>query len=127
MLLVGLGSLGSLPVVLAEVLWFVEYASPVVLVSLSLPTPKPVKCHNCKLKDNKFLNMDDSLIAEVVSVFSAPPPVVLGLVCPQPSPIAQPPIAVENETALVQSQKWPVGFGFRPSLELVVRDHGGNF
>lgn len=26
----------------------------------------------------------------------------------------------------IQSQKWPVGFGIDSSLELVVRDQGGN-
>jgi hypothetical protein len=71
--------------------------------------------------------MDDSRKVEVVSAFSAPPSVVLGLDCLQASPIAQPPIAVEKETDLVQSQKWPVGFGFGQSLELVVRDHGDDF
>ena len=51
------------------------------------------------MRDSKFLKVDDNLIAEAMSVFSAPP-VSFGAV-----------------TCLVQSQKWPIGFS--PSLELV--------
>lgn len=51
----------------------VEGLQAVELVSPSLPTPKPVKCYNCKLRNNRFLNLDDSLIDEAISAFSAPP------------------------------------------------------
>lgn len=43
------------------------------VVSLSLQIPKPVECYNRKRRDNRFLNMDDSLIAEAMSMFCAPP------------------------------------------------------
>jgi hypothetical protein len=77
-------------------LLFDRYNNLLIIVEL---TPQPVKCYNHKMRDSKFLKVDDSLIAEAMSVFSAPP-VFSGVV-----------------TCLVQSQKWPIGFS--PSLELV--------
>lgn len=49
----------------------VEGIRAVDLEYLSLPAPKPVKCYNCKSRGNKFLNLDNSLIAEAVSSFCA--------------------------------------------------------
>ena len=34
---------------------------------------KPVKCHNCKTKDSRFLKMENSLIVEAVSKFVTTP------------------------------------------------------
>jgi hypothetical protein len=45
---------------------------------------KPVKCFNCKTKDSRFLKMDDSLIAEALSMFTALP-VLPTVVLPEPS------------------------------------------
>jgi hypothetical protein len=77
----------------------VEVLQAVELVSSSLPIPKPVKCYNRKLRDNKFLNLDDCLIVETVSAFSAPPvssDAVLSKVTP---------VGLDKEIGLVQSQK----------------------
>jgi hypothetical protein len=59
------GCTGEFPRLEVEGLWAVD------LVYLSLPTPKPMKCYNRKLRGNKFLNLDDSLTAEAMSLFSA--------------------------------------------------------
>jgi hypothetical protein len=37
-----------------------------------LLTPKPVRCYSRKMRDNRFLNMKESLIAESLSNFNAP-------------------------------------------------------
>jgi hypothetical protein len=34
---------------------------------------KPVKCHNCKTKDSRFLKMENNLIVEAVSKFVTTP------------------------------------------------------
>jgi hypothetical protein len=44
-----------------------------VLRPLSVMSSKPVQRYSCKLRGSRFLKMDDSLIVEVVSSFSAPP------------------------------------------------------
>jgi hypothetical protein len=51
----------------------VSWLRAIDLGSPSLLTSKPVKCYNRKMRDNKFLNVDDSLIAKTMSAFGAPP------------------------------------------------------
>jgi hypothetical protein len=47
----------------------VEGLRAIDLGSLSMLTSKPVKFHNSKRRDNRFLNMDDNLIAKAMSAF----------------------------------------------------------
>ena len=58
-----------------------------------------MKCYNCKMRDNRFLKVDNSLITEAVSALSAPS------------------ISSGVATDLIHSLKLLIGFS--PSLELV--------
>lgn len=69
----------SLSELLVERAQATDFVLTVVVVPPIPPKPKPSKRCNRKLKDSKFVKMDQSLIAEAVAMFSASPVAPLGL------------------------------------------------
>jgi hypothetical protein len=84
-----------------QVSWLQPSVSPPLLNS------KPMKCYNRKMRDNRFLKVDNSLIAEAMSALSVPS-ISSGVV-----------------TDLVHSPKLSIGFS--PSLKLVDSGEDGDF